>query len=251
MTGSGDTPLARARAATRAAGPKRFYAEVTVAADGDRLAVLLDGRPVRTPGKAPLALPTRALAEAVAAEWRAQGTHIEPSSMPLTRLVNTVLDGVRRERAAVVGQIVAYAGSDLLCYRAGAPEGLAGRQRAAWDPVLAWAAGEFGLRFRLAEGVMHVAQPGDVLGRFRQLIEDEGDFALGALSSMTGLTGSALLALAVRRGRLDADAAWEAAHVDEDWQIAQWGADEEAAARRRKRKREMDAAALVLRAGPI
>lgn len=245
MSGADDTAIARARRAARAERHKRFYEEASVAAEEGGHTVLLDKKPIRTPAKARLLLPTAALAEAVAAEWRGQGEHIEPAAMPLTRLANSVIDGVAQARAEVAEEVVSYAACDLLCYRAEEPQGLIARQDAAWDPVLDWAAAECGVRLHRIAGVMPQSQPEGSLLAFRRAIEAEDDFALGALADMTALTGSALLALAVLRGRLSAEAAWQAAHVDEDWQISQWGADAEAAQRRAMRWRDMQAAALM------
>jgi chaperone required for assembly of F1-ATPase len=226
--------------------PKRFYKDVTVEDEGGQVAILLDGRPVRTPGKAPLAVPSAALAEAVADEWRAQGDRIDPQTMPLTRLVNSAIDGVLGQEAAVVDDILAHAGSDLLCYRARGPEGLLSLQAEAWDPVLYWAAGALAAPLSLAEGVMHVPQPETSLESLRAAIEPLDPLKLAALHVMTTLTGSALLPLAVARGELSPEAAWEAAHVDEDWQISQWGEDAEAKQRRQNRKTDFDAAAKLL-----
>ena len=218
-------------------------------ADGG-FALRLDGRAVRTPGKAVLAVPDAELAEAIAGEWRGQGKEIDPATMPLTRLANTVIDRIAGTDAGgpVIDEIVAYAGSDLLCYRAEEPEGLVTRQRAAWDPVLAWAEEALGARFVLAAGVIHIEQPPQTLENLRREIEKESDFLLGALASITNLTGSALLAIAVLRGRLSVEEAWAAAHVDEDWQIAQWGRDEEAEARRAFRWGDRQAAARMIAA---
>lgn len=228
--------------------PKRFYTDVTVADEsGESLAaILLDGRPVRTPGKKALAVPSAALAEAIADEWRAQRDEIDPRTMPLTRLVNSAIDGVTGREAAVIDDILNHAGADLLCYRASGPEGLLVRQAEAWDPVLAWAAGALGAPLSLAEGVMHVPQPEASLAALRTEIAALDAYALAALHVMTTLTGSALLPLAVARGELSPEAAWEAAHVDEDWQISQWGEDAEAQMRRETRKADFDAAARLL-----
>ncbi len=185
----------------------------------------------------------------VAREWERQGETLDPADMPVTRLLNSAIDGVAKAMDETRAEIVRYAGSDLLCYRAEGPEALAERQRAACDPVLAWAAETLGARFIIAAGVMHIAQPEDSLEAFRKAVEPFDDpVALAALSVVTTLTGSAVLALAVARGRLAADDAWRIAHVDEDFQIERWGADEEAMARRRARWREMAAAAGVLAA---
>jgi chaperone required for assembly of F1-ATPase len=208
--------------------------------------VQLDGKPVRTPAKALLALPTRALAEAVAGEWAAQREHIDPATMPLTRLANSAIDGVQGREAEVRADIVRYAGSDLLCYRASEPEGLVWRQAEMWDPVLDWASEGFGVRFAVAQGLMPVIQPEPTTSAIAAALEGFDAFSLAALHVMTTLTGSALLALAHARGRLTAQQAWTAAHVDEDWQIARWGEDGEAAARRQRRWSEMQAAGRML-----
>lgn len=226
--------------------PKRFYTDVTVADEAGLAAILLDGRPVRTPGKAQLAVPSAGLAEAIADEWRGQGEEVDPHTMPLTKLINSAIDGVRGQEKSVVDDILAYAGSDLLCYRASGPEGLLALQNQAWDPVLSWAAGSLGAPLSLAEGVMHVPQPETSLAALRAEIEPLDAFRLAALHVMTTLTGSALLPLAVARAQLSPEAAWNAAHVDEDWQISQWGEDEEAKLRRQSRKRDFDAAAKLL-----
>jgi chaperone required for assembly of F1-ATPase len=227
--------------------PRRFYRTAAVARDKDGFAVRLDGRPVRTPKKHLLVLPTGALADAVAAEWNAQGDRVDPDTMPLTKLANTALDGVVPHRAAVAADIVAYAGSDLLCYRAAAPEPLARRQHAAWDPVLAWAEADLGAHFALGEGVMPVAQSQAALARVAAAVDRFGPLQLAALHVMTTLTGSALLALAHALGRLTLEQAWAAAHVDEEWQVSQWGEDAEAAARQRRRLAEMRAASEFFR----
>jgi chaperone required for assembly of F1-ATPase len=166
--------------------------------------------------------------------------------MPLTRLLNSAIDGVSRTMDETRAEILKYAGSDLLCYRAEEPEALAERQRLAFDPILAWAAETLGARFRLGAGVMHVEQPPESIEAVRRALEDFDDpVALAALSAMTTLTGSALLALAIARGFLSPEVAWQAAHVDEDFQAERWGADSEAMARREARWREMEAAALA------
>lgn len=226
---------------------KRSYKQVTTdAGGGEGTALKLDGKPVRTPGKAALRLPTPALAEAVAEEWRAQGERIDPLTMPLTRLANSTIDGVVGREQAVIDDIMAHAGSDLVCYRAGGPDGLVKAQAMHWDPVLAWAKAALGAPLMLAEGVGHVGQPDTSLDRLRQALVGREAFSLAALHVMTALTGSALLALAVAQGRLTPEQAWEAAHVDEDWQIGKWGEDAEAAQRRENRWRDFAAAARVL-----
>jgi chaperone required for assembly of F1-ATPase len=225
---------------------KRFYKTVTVAEGDGGFAILLDGRPVRTPKKLPLAVPTRGLADAIAAEWAAQGAHIDPVTMPLSKLAITTLDGVAGHLAEVAADIVKFAGSDLLCYRAEAPEALQRLQAEAWDPVLRWAETAFGARFVNAEGVMSVKQSPEALDAVAAVVAPYDAMALAALHVMTTLTGSAILALAHAKGRLSADEAWAAAHVDEDWQISKWGVDVEAAERRARRWTEMQAASRFL-----
>ena len=172
---------------------------------------------------------------------------IDPAGMPMTRLVNSALDGVAQDMASVKAEIVKYAGSDLLCYRAGEPASLVETQARFWDPILTWAQEELGARFICAEGVMFAEQPATSLAAIERVVAQvSSPLALAALNVMTTITGSALLALAVAKGRLDAAQAWEAAHVDEDHQMRTWGEDAEALARRARRWREMDAAALVL-----
>ena len=226
--------------------PKRFYETVSVEREKGGYALHLDGKPVRTPLKKPLTLPTRALAEAVAEEWRAQGERIEPETMPLTKLANSVIDGVHGNEEAVIDDIMAHAASDLLCYRADGPQGLVAAQQAQWDPVFDWSKDALDAPFTLAEGVVHLAQPQASLDRFKERLLGFDAFSLAALHVMTGLTGSALLALAVALGRLTPEEAWKAAHVDEDWQIGKWGEDEEAASRRARYWRDFAAATRLL-----
>ena len=208
--------------------------------------LLLDGKPVRTPAKKDLLLPTRALAEAVAAEWDAQTERIDPTTMPLTRLANSAIDGVTGREAEVRADIVKYAGSDLVCYRAEGPEALVARQADAWNPILEWAATDLGVRLILAQGVMPVVQPQAALARIAEAVQPLSPFQLAGLHVATTLTGSAVLALAILRGRLMPQEAWATAHVDEDYQIELWGADAEAESRRRKRWQDMQAASRLL-----
>jgi chaperone required for assembly of F1-ATPase len=214
-------------------------------AEGGGFPLLLDGKPVKTPARRPLAAPTRALAEKIAEEWNAQAEVIDPARMPLTRLANAVIDAVADQPKAVAAEIANYLGSDLLCYRADMPEGLVERQARAWDPILAWARQALGARFVLAQGVVHVAQPEQAIAAMRATIPSE-PWRLGGVSAITTLTGSAVLALALERGALDADTAWAAAHVDEDWQMSQWGRDDAALERRAYHYAEFQAAATVL-----
>lgn len=223
--------------------PKRFYKTVAVAKTEDGWQVQLDGRPVKTPKRAALALPTKALAEAVAAEWDAQTITIDPRSMPLTKLANTTLDGVIGREEAVRAEIVAYAGNDLLCYRAERPERLVQLQHERWDPLLTWATERFGARLHATTGVMPVTQAEECVARLGEAVEALDAYALAACHVMTTLTGSAVLALAHLHGRLTAEEAWSAAYVDEDFQIGQWGEDFEARKRRDARHAEILAAA--------
>jgi chaperone required for assembly of F1-ATPase len=226
---------------------KRFYKDVGIESEPDgSFCVRLDGKPVRTPGQALLAVPNAALAEAIAAEWRAQGEKVDPAAMPLTRLANSVIDGIAGRESAVAEDILNYARSDLLCYRAGSPEGLVAAQAKHWDPILAWAKQDLGAPFLATIGMMPVAQPEASLGAIEKQVSSLDKWRLGALHVMTALLGSALLPLAILKGRLPADAAWAAGHVDEDWQIKQWGEDHEAKGRRKLRLRDYNAAAKML-----
>ncbi len=237
-----------AQANMRQPAVKRFY-EVAEAREKDgRFALLLDGRQARTPSRDPLTAKSRALMEMVAAEWARQGDLLRPADMPLTRLLNAALHGVQRTMSETRAEILKYAGSDLLCYRAEEPEALVRRQAEGFDPVLRWATEALGAHFRLSAGVRHVEQPRVAIEAIRAAVEVFDDpIALAGLSVMTTLTGSALLALAVARRRLPADEAWRLAHVDEDFQAERWGADAEAAARREARWREFEAAAVAAR----
>jgi chaperone required for assembly of F1-ATPase len=224
---------------------RRFYKAAAVQETPGGFEVTLDDRPIRTPARHPLAFPTRGLAEAAAAEWNAQGEYIEPVQMPLTRLANTIIDGVVAATHAVAGEVAKYLGSDLLFYRAAGPERLVARQHELWDPVLDWALDALGARFLTGTGVMPVMQPEQALVAARAVIPHE-PWPLGAVHAVTTLTGSALLALALARGAITREAAWTAANVDEDWNIEQWGADTLALERRAVRSAEMAAAARVL-----
>lgn len=239
-------PVQAARSNLRPKQRRRFYKEADVAAAAEGgFAVRLDGRGIRTPAGKVLAAPLRPLAEAIAGEWSAQGEAIDPSQMPLTRLANSIIDGVAAVRQDVVEDVARYLGSDLLLYRAAEPEGLVAAQTRHWDAVLDWAFATHGARFILAEGIVHVAQPERALAAMRRAIPADV-WQLGAVHSVTSLTGSALLALALSGRRLAAAEAWAAAHVDEDWNMAQWGCDEAAMQRRAARWEEMRAAAAVL-----
>jgi len=240
-------PDEQRRRSARARLTKRFYKTAEISEQPEGVAVLLDGRLLRTPAKHALAAPAIAIAEAIAAEWRAQGENIDPASMPLTRLANSIIDGVTARADEVAADIAKYVGSDLLFYRADAPAGLIKRQARHWDPVVTWATDALGARFMLAEGIMHVQQPESAVRAASAALPRE-PWMLGALHSVTTLTGSALLALALMQDFREPQAVWDAAHVDEDWNMEQWGRDEIALERRAARRAEFDAAALVLSA---
>ena len=201
---------------------------------------------MRTPAKRTLTVPSRALAQAIAEEWAAQGDAIEPESLPLTTLANSAIDGVAGREASVLHDIAGYAACDLLCYRAAAPEALVRRQSQAWDDILAWAGAALGVRFRVATGLMPLAQPESVQRAIADALAAFDPFGLAAMHVITTLTGSALLALALAGGRLTAERAWIAAHVDEAFQIERWGEDGEARARQQRRWRVMHAASRTL-----
>ncbi|MET0273510.1 MAG: ATP12 family protein [Phenylobacterium sp.] len=211
--------------------PRRFYKAVEVAQGEGGFTVLLDGRGVKTPGGVRLVLPTRALAEQVAEEWAGQGEHIELAGMHATRLANTALDSIPAAREATAQSIADYAGSDLLCYFAEAPQGLVERQTAHWVPVLDRAEGELGLAFVRAAGIVHRTQPEATLAQVKALALEADDFALAGLAFGTSLFGSAVLAFGVRRGWLSGEQAYELSRLDEAWQEEKWGVDAEAAER--------------------
>lgn len=238
-------PHESARRGARTVLRNRFFTTVATSEVAEGFAVTLDGKTVRTPSRRVLAAPTTAIAEALRGEWDAQTRTIDPAHMPLTRLANSILDGVADRRDEAAADIIEYLGSDLLFYRADRPAGLIARQEAVWDPIVRWAADDLGARFVLAQGIVHVQQPDRAIAAARAALPADA-WIVGALHSITTLTGSALLALALLRGFRDAGAIWHAAHVDEDWNIEKWGFDAEAMARREGRETEFKAAVLVL-----
>jgi chaperone required for assembly of F1-ATPase len=239
------SPVEAARQSVRPTQRRRFYDKATAIAVDDGYAVRLDGKPIRTPAGRALVAPTLKLAEAIADEWQAQGETIDPLKMPLTRLANVIIDGVTDRPGPVADEVQKYLASDLVCYRADAPKGLAEHQARAWDPILDWANEALGARFAVGQGIVHVAQPEAALMAACAGIPDD-PWHLGAMHAVTTLTGSALIALALANSRLTADEAWQAAHVDEDWNMAQWGRDDLALERRALRFAEMQAAAKML-----
>lgn len=227
--------------------PKRFYRRAHAEVRDGLHALLLDSRAALTPGRAPLAVPHAGVAEALVAEWQAQTQVIDPATMPMTRLVNSIIDGVSRAQPEVAAEIARYAASDLLCYRADSPDRLVQRQALLWDPLLEWAHEALGARFFLAQGVMFVEQPAQSRDAVaRAIAAQTSPYAIGGLHVLTTLTGSALIALAVAHRHLTPEAAWTAAHVDEDVQAEIWGVDAEAAARRAARLIEFTAAATLV-----
>ncbi len=209
--------------------PKRFWKAVSVVTVDGGFAVHLDGRPLRTPAKAALILPTEAMARAIAAEWDAQTGKVDPGTMPCTRAANSALDKLVPQKDAVVALLADYGGSDLLCYRAEAPPELAARQAAGWDPLLDWAATTLRAPLRATAGVMHIAQDPASLDRLTAATAGLDPFRLAAFHDLVAISGSLVLALAVLHGRLSAEEAFDLSRIDEHWQIEQWGADEEAA----------------------
>lgn len=240
-------PQEAARRTVRAPQRKRFYATAGVAEIDSGFAVALDGKPIKTPSGRVVAVPSRAIAEAMVAEWEAQQEHIDPTTMPMTRFANSVVDAVIDRVTLVRDDIAKYLASDLLFYRAGHPERLVAREAQHWDPVVFWAADELGAHFILAEGIMHVRQPNAAVAAAREALPHD-PWSVAALHVVTTLTGSALLALALHQGARDAEQVWAAAHVDEDFNAEQWGADEEVVIRNAARKRDFDAAVAILRA---
>jgi chaperone required for assembly of F1-ATPase len=220
--------------------PKRFYDTVSLDEGSGGYTVLLDGKKVRTPGRTDLCVASKVLAEALQREWDAQKDHINPAAMPMTKRANTALDRVFRNEEEVVKEIIEYAGADLLCYRAGDPEGLVELQCAQWDPVLEWIREDLGVEFLAEKGISHFAQPRQSLDQIRSVFAIKSFYELTPLYSITTLTGSALLALAHAHGFLSADELWTAANVDEDWQSSKWGEDDEAVKRRKTRRAELD-----------
>ena len=240
-------PQEAVRRATRIPLRKRFYASAGVAETEGGFSITLDGKPIKTPSGKVVIAPRKEIAEAIAAEWQAQGEMISPLTMPLTRFANSVVEAVTDRADAVADDIAKYLGTDLLFYRAGHPEALVAREAAHWDPVVFWAAETLGAHFMLSEGIVHVRQPDTAVAAARAAFP-KNPWAIAALHVVTTLTGSALLALALAHGVRDPDQIWAAAHVDEDWNIERWGIDEEVAARRAAREVDFRAATQILNA---
>ncbi|RIA37822.1 chaperone required for assembly of F1-ATPase [Hephaestia caeni] len=221
---------------------KRFWKHVTVEDGGIRL----DGRPIRTPGRAPLVLPTPALAEAVADEWRGVSETVDPRAMPLTGLANAAIDRVAADPASFAAGLARYGESDLLCYRAESPPDLVARQAASWDPLLDWARRRYDVHVEIATGVIHRPQPAATIARLADAVAARTPFEIAGLSPIVTTTGSLIAALALFEGAADADMVWAAAHVDEAWQAEQWGEDDLATRARAAHRADFDAGARFL-----
>jgi chaperone required for assembly of F1-ATPase len=238
-----DTPTRVSEPSRKSQLPKRFYEDVKVEQEDGQFIVKLDGRPVRTPGKAVLGSVAESIAATMAQEWTDQKEVIDPMTMPVTRLVNTAIDGVASDLQVVKEDIVRFASSDMLCYRADGPESLDELHREHWDPLIEWCHAALGARFSLAQGIMYVEQPAEAMAAFNTHVGQINDpLALAACHLVTTLTGSAIIAVAVYKGEVDLDEAWKIAHVDEDWNIDHWGEDDEAKERRATRFVDMKAA---------
>ncbi|PWC86686.1 ATPase [Azospirillum sp. TSH100] len=211
---------------------KRFYKAAGVGEAEGGFRVELDGRPVRSPAKAPLVFPSRPLAQGVADEWDAQGDQIDAHSMPLMQLSSTAVDLIPAKRPDIVHAISAYAGTDLLCYRAEHPQPLVERQAQVWQPLLDWAALTYDAPLHVCAGLMPKPQPEEALAALRRVVERTDDWTLSALQTATGVCGSIIVALALLEGRLSAEEAFEVSQLDETYQIEQWGEDAEATKRR-------------------
>lgn len=241
-----DDGYGRAQGHARRQLPKRFYKQAGVEPVDGGFAVTLDGRPTKTPGGTRIVVPAAPLATAMAAEWNGQGEEIDPLAMPLVRLVNSAIEAGPERQQAFRDEVLSYAANDLLLYRADSPRELVAEQERHWDDALVRLARHFGVAFRPTVGIIHEPQLEATLARLAEALQDEALLPLAAMVSITGITGSGLLAMALRHHLLAPDAAWTAAHVDEDHNIRLWGAVEEATLRREKRRREFDAAVRML-----
>ena len=217
---------------------RRFWKDVSVEAAEGGHRVRLDARPLMTPAKRPLILPTLAVAEAVAGEWRAVGETVDPRQMPVTRSANAAIDKVATQFAEVAGLISDYGGTDLICYRAETPEELTARQAAAWDPLVDWAARRHGAALTVTRGIVPVAQPAEGVAALSRAVTALSPFELTALHDLVALSGSLVIGLNATEPGSDPEALWSLSRVDEDWQAELWGVDEEAAALAAAKKRD-------------
>lgn len=241
-----DDGYGRAQHHTKIVLRKRFYKQAGVGSSGDGFSVTLDGRATKTPGQVPVVVPVEVLAMEMAAEWEAQGEFIDPGTMPVVKLVNSAIEGGQGVVPALQDEIIKYVGNDLMLYRADTPRELVTEQEAAWDKALVLLARRFEVKFQPTVGIIHQDQPGETLSRLAEAIAGADLFTLTAMVSLTGLTGSGLLAIGLQYKLFSADEAWTAAHVDEDHNIRLWGEDNDAVIRRAKRRAEYDAALKVL-----
>ena len=225
---------------------RRFYKQANVEAADGGFALLLDGRGVKTPARQALTVPTRALADAIAAEWEAQGETIDPRSMPLTGLANAAIDRVAPDREAFAEGLAAYGESDLLCYRAEGPDRLVARQTELWDPILAWARHRYDVELKVATGILHHAQPAAAVERLGRAVQARDAFELAGLAPLVTVSGSLVIALALAECALPLDDAWAAAALDDHWQAEKWGQDSEAALALANRRKDFEAAARFL-----
>lgn len=207
---------------------KRFWKEAGVVEEEDGFGVRLDGRVVRTPAKAALIVPTRALAQAIAAEWDAQEGKIDPNTMPFTRSANAAIDKVARQQAEVVEMLAAYGDSDLICYRATSPVELVKKQAEAWDPLVDWAESVLSAKLLLVEGVVHVPQDAQAIARLKAHVEALDTWALTAFHDLVSISGSLVIGFAALNDFYPIDVLWSLSRIDETWQAEQWGSDEEA-----------------------
>jgi chaperone required for assembly of F1-ATPase len=221
---------------------KRFYKEAAARSGDGGHQILLDERPVKTPARQPLAVPSERLGQAIAAEWQSQGEEVDARSMPLTGLANAAIDRVAPDKEAFARGLASYGESDLLCYRAEAPAALVVRQSEMWDPLLAWARRRFDINFEVVSGIMHRPQPRNTLDQLSQAVAARNAWELAALSPLVTVGGSLVLALALYEGEIDLETAWSAATLDEQWQLEQWGADAEAEKALEGRRRDFEAA---------
>lgn len=244
-----DDGYGRAQHLNRVELPKRFYKEVDVARVYDGYAVTLDGRQVRTPGhKIRVIVPALSIAQTMAGEWAAQGEFIDPATMPMVRLINSAVESGEERIPEFRAEIGKFAAGDLLLYRADAPQELVAEQDREWDGALVALARKFDVAFQPTIGIIHQAQPAETLRKLDLTLENQGLLSLTALVSITGITGSGLLAIGLLHGLFTPDQVWKAAHVDEDHQIRLWGEDDEASERRAKRRVEFDIAVAVVEA---
>ncbi len=228
---------------------KRFWREAQVVEQEDGFSIALDDRPVRTPGKRTLVVPNRALADAIAGEWNAQGDTVEPSEMPLTRYANSAADGVTLRRAEVIEEVARYGATDLICYRATDPPELIERQSVGWQPLADWIVSEFAIRLEIVSGVLPTAQSQATIDAFHDAVSAFDDFPLTGLHAAAAACGSLVIALALARGRLDAEAAWSLSQLDETYQIERWGEDADAADRRARLLADIEAASRFMALG--